>query len=44
MPRDHQHNPDSNVNAARNAGQTAGEADKLPDNAQTVKVNHYPPA
>jgi hypothetical protein len=29
MPRDHQHNPDPNVNAARIAGQTAGEADKL---------------
>lgn len=36
MPRDHQHNPDPNVNAARIAGQTAGEADKLPADAEAA--------
>jgi hypothetical protein len=31
MPRDHQHNPDPNANAARIVRESAGDADKLPD-------------
>jgi hypothetical protein len=36
MPRDHQHNPDPNANAARIVGQTAGEGASTPADVEAA--------
>jgi hypothetical protein len=36
MPRDHQHNPDPNVNAARIVRESTGREDQLPADVEAA--------